>query len=169
MLQRQGRLHAFGNLQLVESQTRTYRSRTMRGEWTRGMTSRSVTGGALRHGEDLPARPPERHLGRLGEGPAVINKFCANQSVESKTRTYHGRVGVAQGRAAGPGRTGSRRIGSLRRQPSLVPSKASYRPVLNDSSEARTNEITFKPMGEQKPKLPSGLPAARNPLFVTGC
>ena len=59
--------------------------------------------------------------------------------VESKTRTYHGRVGAAQrtaGRRGGAGqsRTGRRRVGSPRRQPSLLPSRQSKTNVLNDSS-----------------------------------
>ena len=65
--------------------------------------------------------------------------------VESKTRTYHGRVGSGRrtaGRRGGAGscRTGRRRIVSPRRRPSLAPPKASNGPVLNDSSEERTSE-----------------------------
>ena len=52
-----------------------------------------------------------------------LNMPCI-KLVESKTRTYHGRFGSARhmaGRrgAAGPGRTGSRRVGWLRSQPSV--------------------------------------------------
>ena len=74
--------------------------------------------------------------------------------VESKTRTYHGRVGSGQ-RTAGqrggaePGRTGHRRIGSIRGQLSLFPSKASSTTVLHVSSEARTSEIRCKPMEDK--------------------
>ena len=92
------------------------------------------------------------------------------QFVEYKTRTYHGRVGSGRRTAgrrggAGSGRTGRRRIGSPRRQPSLAPSKASYRPVLNNSSEARTSEILCKPMEEQKPHLTS---TALDQRFIRG-
>ena len=69
------------------------------------------------------------------------------QPVESKTLTYHGRVVSGQHTAgrrgrAGRGRTGRRRVGSPRRRPTLLPARASRTPVLNVSSEARTNEIT---------------------------
>ena len=94
--------------------------------------------------------------------------------VESKTRTYHGRVGsglrtTGQRGGAEPGRTGRRRIGSPRRQLTLAPPKASSTPVLNDSSEARTSEILCKPMEEQNPRLTSGSSAGREALLVPGC
>ena len=77
--------------------------------------------------------------------------------VESKTRTYHGRVGTGRRTAgrrggAGPGRTGRRQIGSPRIQPSPLPSKASNTPVLNVSSGSRTSEMLCKPVGEQSPR-----------------
>ena len=41
--------------------------------------------------------------------------------------------------------------------------------VLNDFSEARTKDIQFKPMVEQKPLLTTGLSVGRRPLLVSGC
>ena len=76
------------------------------------------------------------------------------QPAESKTRTYHGRVGSR--RTAGWRRTGRRQNGSPRRQPSLVPSKASKTRVLNVSPEARTCEILCKPREEQSDRLTTG-------------
>ena len=68
------------------------------------------------------------------------------QPVESKTRTYHGRIGSGRREAgrrggAGPGRTGRRRVGLPRTQPSLLPPSVSKTSVLNVSSRARTKEI----------------------------
>ena len=88
-----------------------------------------------------------RNLRRTNRNHTYI--YAMNKPVESKTRTYHGRVGAGRRtagrrRGAGPGRTGRRRIGSPRRQPSLVPSRASNTPVLNVSSEARTSETLSK-------------------------
>ena len=40
--------------------------------------------------------------------------------------------------------------------------------VLNDASEAGTNEIPFKPMEEHNERLTSALSAGRRPLFVHG-
>ena len=78
--------------------------------------------------------------------------------VGPKTRTYHGLVGLGRrtvGRRGGtmPGMRGHPRTVSPRRQPSLAPSKASYKPVLIVSSEARPKQIPFKPVEEQKPRL----------------
>ena len=50
-------------------------------------------------------------------------------------------------------RTGRREIGSPRRQPSLLPCRASKTVVLNDSSEARTKKILCKPLEEQSVRL----------------
>ena len=82
----------------------------------------------------------------------------------SRAWTYHGRLGVARRTAvgqggAGRGRTGRQWAGSPRRQPSPWPSKASKTTVLNVSSEARTNEILYRPIGEQNPQLSIGLSA----------
>ena len=81
--------------------------------------------------------------------------------VESETGTYHGRPGAGRRTAgrrgeAGPGRTGRRRVGSPRRQPSLLlsrASRASKTTVLNDSPEARTNEILCKLIEEHNEPL----------------
>ena len=58
--------------------------------------------------------------------------------VESKTRTYHGRVGSGRGaeRRGGVGQNSS-----PRKQASLLPPKASMTRRLNVSPEARTSEI----------------------------
>ena len=74
--------------------------------------------------------------------------FYANRLVKSKTRTHHGRVGAGRSaagwrRRAGRGRTERRRVGSLRRRPSLLPSKESKTTVLNVSSKARIREILY--------------------------
>ena len=97
-----------------------------------------------------------------------------SRPVESKTRTHHGRIGSGRRTAgrwsgAGPGRTGRRRIGSPRKQPTLVLPKASKIPVINVSLEALTKEIPCKPMEKQKPRLTGGLLAGRDALFVPGC
>ena len=65
------------------------------------------------------------------------------------------------GRSGGTGRGGAgrRQVGSPRRRPTLLPSRASYTTVLNDSSEARTNEILCKSAAEQNLRLTTGLPA----------
>ena len=66
--------------------------------------------------------------------------------------------------AAGPGRTGCRRVGPPRKQPSSLPSKpstASQTSVLNVFSEARTNDISCKPMGDINGRLTHGFSAGR--------
>ena len=80
-----------------------------------------------------------------------------------------GRVGAAQGGAAGRGWVGQDWTPTDRfamRQPSLLPPNASYTPVLNVCS--RHEQAKYKPMGEQKLRLKSGLSARRRPLFVPG-
>ena len=68
------------------------------------------------------------------------------------------RMGLRRRSGAGPGRTGRRRVGSPKKQPSPLPAKASRIPrttVLNVSSEARTQEILCKPTGRiQNPDIP---------------
>ena len=86
---------------------------------------------------------------------------ASNIFVESKTRTYHGRLAAGRQTAgrpgrAGPGRTGRRRVGSPRRQPTLLSSRASKTIVLNDSSEARTTEFICKSTEEQNRRLTTG-------------
>ena len=56
----------------------------------------------------------------------------------------------------GRGRTGHRQVGSPRRRPTLWPSRASKTLVLNDSSQARTNEIPCKPVEEKNVRLTTG-------------
>ena len=82
--------------------------------------------------------------------------------VESKTRTYHGRVGSGRtaGRTAGPGRTERRQNSSPRKQASLVPPKASRTRPLNVFPEARTSKILYKPN--------AGTKSAVDKRFVTG-
>ena len=94
--------------------------------------------------------------------------------VESKARTYYGQVGSEQPTAwqqgcAEPGKPGRRRNGSPRNQLPLVPSKASSKPVLNDSSEKRTGEILIKPRVKKiavEWRLKSRSSAGRRPFFV---
>ena len=102
----------------------------------------------------------------------ILRCICSIQPVESKTRTYHGRVGAAHGGAAGPGRAGQdgtptdwfAQVTTDPRSP-----QASWTTVLNDSSEARTTEFLCKPMEERQPRSTSGLSAGPRALFVPGC
>ena len=74
--------------------------------------------------------------------------------VEFKTLTYHWRVGAGRRTAgrwggAGQGRMGRRRVGSPRKQSTLLPpraSRASKATVLNVSSEARNNRTPMYPV-----------------------
>ena len=86
---------------------------------------------------------------------------------ESKTRTYHGRVGLgrAAGRRGGSGRTGRRQNSPPRRQASFIPSKASTKCRLNVSPEARTSDILCKPTEEHNERLRTGLLAVY-PQFI---
>ena len=72
-----------------------------------------------------------------------------------------GAGGRAAGRrgGAGRGRTKRRRVVSSRRQPTLLPTRASRTNVLNDSAEARIHEIPCKSMEEQGPRLTCGVSA----------
>ena len=136
--------------------------------------------------DSRPVRNPRfgcfriQHLGNFSAAAKLFikNRFLCNptlgtnlghrilvmriQLVESKTRTYHGRVGSGRtagrrGGGAGSGRTGRRQNISPRRQASLVPSKASKTRRLNVSPEARTSEFRCKPMEEHNDRLTSGL------------
>ena len=71
----------------------------------------------------------------------VILETRTIELVEPKTRTHHGRVG-----------SGGAQWGGW----ALVPSRASKTTVLNVSSEERTREFLFKPLGEQSPRLTRG-------------
>ena len=93
---------------------------------------------------------------------------------DSKTRTYHGRVGAGWRTAgwpggAGPGSSGRRPSGSPRRYPSILPPRASKTTVLIVSWGERTKQSLFKPMEEHDNRLTSGLSAGHRPLFVPGC
>ena len=80
--------------------------------------------------------------------------------VESKAPTYHGRVGAGRRTAGRWGRarrarTGRRWVGSPRKRPTLLLSRASRTTVLNDFSEARTTETICKPICRiQNPDIP---------------
>ena len=78
-----------------------------------------------------------------------------------------GRVRAAHGGAAGPSRTGRRRIGPPRGRTSLLPSRVPKTTVLNVSSEARTIKFRCKPTEEQNPRLTTGLSAV-HPRFISG-
>ena len=101
---------------------------------------------------------------RLGiKGLISITCTCRVQNPDIP-RT--GRVGAAHGRAAGRGGAGQDGTPTDRSAqvttPTFVPSKASHTILLNDFSEARTSKTLCTPMGEQKPRLTSGLSAGRN-------
>ena len=74
----------------------------------------------------------------------IRSTWFQKRVVESKTRTYHGRLGLGR-RTAGqrggaePGRTGRRWIGSPRRHLSLVPSKASCTTFFQKHEQAKSN------------------------------
>ena len=108
-----------------------------------------------------------------------VNPFEARhvrecKAVDSKTRTYPGRGGArrrtaARRAGAAQGRMGRRRVGSPRKQPSLLPSlpsRASKTTVLNVSSEARIKEILHKSM-EQSSRLTRSVSAVDN-RFTSG-
>ena len=84
--------------------------------------------------------------------------FFKNKPGDSKTRTYHGRVGL--GRTAGwwgrSGRTGRRQNSSPRRQASCIPSKKSTKCRLYDSPGARRSEIPFKQTKKHNDRMTSG-------------
>ena len=85
------------------------------------------------------------------ELPRTISIQGFTRPAASKTRIYHGRVGAGR-RTTGwpggaePGSSGRRPIGSTRRQPFTLSSRASKRTVLNVSRGARTSETPCKPM-----------------------
>ena len=135
-----------------------------RGEAVRGEAGRG-RGGAIRPEQNLTVPIPR------GRKTAVLDYPAGEQShttlckpVESKTRTYNGRV--ESGRTAGR-RGGVGQNSSPRRQAALVPSKATKTRRLNVPPEARTSEIVCKPMGEQSPRLTRGLSAV-HPRFISG-
>ena len=81
--------------------------------------------------------------------------------VESKTRTYHGRVGSGRP-AERPGRVGQDWVPTelfAQETKVLVPTKASKKRRFNVSPEARTNEILCKPKEKQNQRLTRGWPA----------
>ena len=87
----------------------------------------------------------------------MINKF-----VESEARTYHGQVEAARHTAgrrdgAGPGRTGRRRVGSPRRQPSLLLSRGIEDNCLERCFGSTNKGNLCKPMEEQSPRMTTGL------------
>ena len=73
------------------------------------------------------------------------------------TTSGSGRSGARPCGRAMPGRRGRRWVGSPGKQPSFLPSRASKTTVLNVSPEARTSEISCKPMEEQNSRLTTGL------------
>ena len=81
--------------------------------------------------------------------------------------------GAQRGGRVGPGRTGRRQNSTPRRQASLVPPKASKKPCLNVSPEARTSETLCKPNVGTKSAVDDrfirGLSPGREGLFVPGC
>ena len=88
----------------------------------------------------------------------VSSSLIKWQSVESFTRTYHGRVKTERHTAgrrgeAETGRTGRQRPGSPRRQPSILFSRRSKKALLGAFQEVRTRETLCKSVEKQKPRL----------------
>ena len=108
-------------------------------------------------------------------GMCALSNLFVESPVESKTRTYHGRVGSRRtaGWRARLGRTGCQQNCSPRRLASLVSSKASKTRRLNISPEARTSEILCKPnSGTKSPvdgRFIRGLSLGREALFAPCC
>ena len=75
--------------------------------------------------------------------------------------------GARRGGRAGSGRTGCQQNCSHRGQASLAPANASKKRLLDVSPEARTSEISFKPMEEQSPRLTTGSSPVY-PRFISG-
>ena len=80
---------------------------------------------------------------------------------ESKARTYHERIDAGQRTArrrasAGQSRTGRRRVGSSRKHPSLLHSRASKTTVLNVSLEARTKKTRLNRIDEHNERFTQG-------------
>ena len=90
--------------------------------------------------------------------------------VESKTRTYHGRVG-SERPAERPGGVGQdwvpTKLFAQETKVHNVPSKASQKRRLNVSPEARTSEILCKPTEEQNLRLTRGLSPVYH-RFISG-
>ena len=102
--------------------------------------------------------------------------------VESKTRTYHGRVGSARPseRRGGSAKIGCQQNCSPRKRRFTVPSKASKKRRFNVSAEARISEILCQPTEEQNqrltrgrqpvpPRFIRGLATGQEAFFVPGC
>ena len=129
-----------------------------------------------------PAPPGPKSLVRVFEESSTTVVFDLSSPRPGHTTGGAGRDGAGRSGVggAGQGGLGRRRVCSLWRQPTLLLSRESKTTVLDDSSEARTNEILCKPMEEQSPRLTTGLcavnsrficglSASRRPLFVPGC
>ena len=127
-----------------------------------GRAQRSAAGrdgggaGAGRSG--APKGRPSISSPRAPKPNILDDSSTARTPVETKTWTYHGRVRIGRRTAgrrgwAGTGRTGRRRVGSPRRQPSPLPSRRSKKTLLGVSLEARTKETLCKPKEEQNPRL----------------
>ena len=113
-----------------------------------------------------PPRPARGMSGSWNQQNEFINKKRFDYS---KTRIYNGRVGSGRRAAGQRGRTGRRRVGPSRRPPTLLHPTALWTTTLNDSPQARTSEIPFKPMGEHNERLTTVLSAGPRTLFFPGC
>ena len=158
---------------LVESKTRTYH-----GLVGTGRTARRWDG----VGQDWT---PTEQFAQETSDPRTFkasSKYCMNVSpeartsemliVESKTRTYYGRVDTGRRTAGRRGRaetgsTGRRRDGSPRRKPYLLPPRRWKNDLLGVSLEARRKRTLWKPLGEQRPRSTTGSQPVR-PRFITG-
>ena len=144
---------------MIISKIRTYHKRLgaglrtaeRRGRAGPGRTGCRHAGSPRRQPTFLPSKA-SRKITDLPVSPEARTHEFLYKPVESKTRTYHGQVGMERRTAerrggAGPGRTGCREAGSPRRQPTFLPSKASKKTTdLHVSPEARTHEILYKPV-----------------------
>ena len=92
---------------------------------------------------------------------------CLDKPVDSKTQTYHGRDGAGRRTAgwwggAGQGRTGSRWVGSPKRQPSFLRCRASKKLSWSGRTKpAVDHRLTTGPV--------SCLSAGRRPPFISDC
>ena len=111
--------------------------------------------------DHLASKGAKNNCSRGLPGSTNILNLMYIELIESKTRTYHGRVGTGRRTAGWRGGDGQHRTPTGRpAQETTVPRIPPRQPktvLLGVSLEARTSEIPFKPMGEQKQRLTRGL------------
>ena len=155
-----------GTAILVESKTRKYHGRVGSGRMATWRSGVGKTG----YEQNCPPR---------GQASLVLSKASKTRRlndsppVESKTRTYPGRVGTGRPTArrrgrAGTGSTGRRRRDCSPRGKQTLLSPRQWKNVLGVPQEERTKEnILCKPAFD--PRLITVLYAGREALFVPGC